>query len=176
MTEIPKEYAEALFLLAKESGTEKQTLRDLELIQSILQDNPTYLQLLVSPAIPMRERSQALEQVLTGAVQDTVICFARLFCERGHMQSFDSCLEEFRNLCELSQQVSTAYVTSVVPLTEAEQKTLVTKLETMSSHSVRLECSLDPSILGGVIVRMDGSILDGSLKRRLSEMKEVMEQ
>ena len=176
MTETSREYAEALFLLTKESGMEQQALKDLRFVEDLFKANPDYQLLLVSPAIPMSERSQALENALSGAILDPVLCFLRLFCEKGHISELSSCIEIFNDLCEESQKTTTAYVTSVVPLTDEEQGILKAKLEAMSGHRVRLDCTLDPSILGGVVVNMDGSVLDGSLRRRLTEMKEVMER
>ena len=176
MTETSREYAEALFLLTKESGIEQQALKDLRFVEELLKTNPDYQLLLISPAIPMSERSQALETALSGAILDPVLCFLRLFCEKGHITELSSCIEIFNDLCEEYQKTTTAYVTRFVPLTEEDKKSLTAKLESISGHRVRLDCTLDPSILGGVVVNMDGSVLDGSLRRRLSEMKEVMER
>ena len=65
-------------------------------------------------------------------------------------------------------------MTSAVELTDDEKKKLKLKLEKMSGKSLILKCTVDKSVLGGVIVKMDGKIMDGSLKHRLEEVKEVI--
>ena len=92
------------------------------------------------------------------------------------MRILETCLHEYMKLYNESKRVSWAHVTSAVPLT-AEQKTaLRLKLEKQSGRNVLLECTVDKTMLGGVVVEMDGKILDGSLRRRLQEVKEVISQ
>ena len=69
-----------------------------------------------------------------------------------------------------------ATVTAAAGLTDEEKERLRRALERRSGHSVQLECRVDASLLGGVVVEMDGRVLDGSLRHRLHEIKEVMEQ
>lgn len=174
MTETSKEYATALFMLAKENKNERDVSASLATVLDLFQQNPEYVDFLASPSIPKRERIAAIEQALSGNVQDYVVFFVQLLCERGHIRSFEKCVKEFETLYQMSENVSTAQVISVVPLSESEKEQLKSKLEALSGHSVVLECSLDSSLMGGIIVHMDGKVLDGSLKHRLYGVKEVM--
>ena len=72
--------------------------------------------------------------------------------------------------------MSTAQVTSAVPLTESEKQQLAEKLSARFGRTVTLECAVDESLLGGMVVRVDGKVLDGSLRGRLHAVKEVMKQ
>ena len=71
-------------------------------------------------------------------------------------------------------KISVARVVSSVPLTLEEKKRLKARLEKMSGRKVSLECSVDKSLLGGLVVEMDGKVINGSLRQRLDEMKDVM--
>ena len=75
-----------------------------------------------------------------------------------------------------SKSIVAATITSVVPLTDDEKQRLVEKLEKTSGKKVAAKWEIDESILGGIVVEMDDKILDGSLKRRLHEVKEVMDK
>lgn len=174
MTQTSKEYAAALFLLAKETGMEKEISDALAGVLQVFRDNPDYIELLAAPGIPKRERAGAVEQALTGAVPEYVVSFIQMLCERGHIRSLEACVREYERLVQESKHISTAQVVSAVPLTEEEKERLERKLQALSGHSVILECSLDESLMGGLVVQMDGRVLDGSLKHRLHEVKEVM--
>jgi F-type H+-transporting ATPase subunit delta len=73
-----------------------------------------------------------------------------------------------------SKSISWAHVRSAIPLTPEQKTALRLKLEKQSGRNVLLECSTDNTLLGGIVVEMDGKILDGSLRRRLQDVKEVM--
>ena len=70
--------------------------------------------------------------------------------------------------------MSHALVKSAEPLTDEEKAKLIAKLEKVSGKSVDAEYRIDKSILGGVVVEMEGTIIDGSLKHRLESVKEVI--
>ena len=130
--------------------------------------------MLSSPSIPKKERIAAINAVLDGRVQEYVCSFLCLLCERGRLDSFDDCVETYRDFFRIVKEVSVANVRSVVPLREAQKKELLEKLEKLCGHAVKMECTLDESLIGGMVVEMDGQVYDGSLKQYLSDIKEVM--
>ncbi|MBQ8684123.1 MAG: ATP synthase F1 subunit delta [Clostridia bacterium] len=176
MTEQSKEYAEALFALAAETGEQEACLTGLTLVADLLADNPDYRELLANPAIPAAERYALLEQALAGAVPESVLSFLGLLCAHGRIRMLDDCLEDYRALYRASISLSTAYVTSAVALTDGQRDRLQNKLEALTGHTVVLECAVDETLLGGMTVHIDGKVLDGSLRHRLQEVKEVIEQ
>ena len=176
MTEQSKAYAEALYALAAETGEEKACLDGLTLVLDVLADNPAYTELLASPAIPRAERDAVLEEAFGGRIPEQVLSFAGVLCAHGVIRSLPDCAAEYRRLYEAAIALSTATVTSAVPLTEEQKTLLQQKLEKISGHTVILACTVDESLLGGVTVQLDGKVLDGSLRRRLHDVKEVMEQ
>ena len=174
MTEISKEYAEALFALSCETGEEKQMMSALEEVQTALEQNPDFMELLASPSIPLGERLEAIERVFLGRIPEHGLSFLQLLCEKGRIGSFSACVKEYRGLLHMRESMITAKITSAVELTEAERAALKQKLEKKSGSAVLLDCSVDPSLLGGLIVEMNGTVTDGSLSHRLREVKEVM--
>lgn len=72
------------------------------------------------------------------------------------------------------QAISNARIVSAVPLTEAEKSALLEKLKKISGHSVFAQYETNETLLGGVTIYMDGKIMDGSLKHRLNEIKDVI--
>lgn len=174
MTQMDKAYAAALFALAQDEKREDATLEGLKAVLKQFEENPEYVDFLASPAIPKAERTAALETAFSDVLPEDVLSFLCILCQRGQIRLFPDCVEDFEWFYETSRKISTAVVTSVIPLTDAQQQKLQKKLEAVSGHQVRLTFQTDPSLMGGVRVELDGSILDGTLKHRLHEVKEVM--
>jgi len=170
MTQIEKEYAAALFMLAAENGCEKEISGSLAQVSEIFSANPEYTEILSSPAVPGKERIYALEQALGSAVPEYVLSFLSLLCERRRIGSFEGCREEYDKLLRESEKRSTAYVTSAAELTD-----LKNKFEKLSGNSVDMEFSVDTKLIGGIVVKMDDKLFDGSLKKRLQEIKEAID-
>ena len=174
MTEIGKEYAEALFLLACEENEEAEIMTALEDTVAIFRESPELMELLSSPGIPLTDRLAALRAVFGEALPTHALSFLQLLCEKGRIRTIVHCAEEYRRLLEIKKSMISAKVVSAVPLTEDEIRGLTKNLEKKSGKAVSLERSVDPSLLGGMIVEMEGTVIDGSLRHRLREVKEVM--
>ena len=173
MTETCKAYAEALFTLALEEGKEREFLDSLKEISALLSDNQELFAFLKAPNIPFEAREEVLAQVLSD-MHDYISSFFMLLCKKGFMASFDSCVEEYQALLNAKDQVVKAKVTTAIPLTEKEESELKAKLEKISKKKVVLTCVVDGSIMGGVLIEMDGKRMDGTLRHRLTELKGVL--
>lgn len=174
MTQTSREYAVALFTLAKESGIENEIADALSFISKIFKENPEYVEFLQTPGIPKRERIKAAEELLEGRVPEYAESFVLLLIDKGLIKIFDKCVYEYNSLYQTVTNVSVAEVLSVVPLTEKEKETLKEQLKKKCGHEVVLDCTIDKSILGGIVVHVDGKVYDGSVKQYLNDVKEVM--
>ena len=174
MMQMSKEYAEALFMLACEENKKQEYADSLAVVTDILENNTEYIDFLSSPAIPVGERVEAIDSAFSGELPEHIVSFLKLLCERSRIRMFEECTAEYNKLLKVSQQISTAKVTSAVEITEEEEKNLIQKLEKMFGHAVKLEKAIDPSIIGGMIIESDGKVVDASLRRRLSDVKEVI--
>ena len=175
MTHISREYAEALFSLAAEEGKIPDYVQGIDLLEEVLRENPGFQKLLASPAIPREERMEALSRALEGKIPLSMLVLLRLMVKRGHARNLMELAESFRGLMREQQGESRAVVTSAVALTEAEKTALREKLEKRFHRKMELECLVDPAVLGGVRVETEGRVLDGTLRTRLHEIKEVMD-
>lgn len=174
MTDISKEYASALFDLAIESHTEEETLTALHMVRDAVNAAPGSLDMLASPAIPKKERLAMLEQAWGKSTPPAVMGFLNVLCSNGHIRSLMACIDGYEELYNTAKKLSTAYVTSAVALTDGEKQTLRQKLEKRLGRTIQLVCREDSSLLGGLMIEVDGKVIDGSLKKRLHEIKEVM--
>ena len=176
MTDVSKEYAAALFMLALEQNAKQEFHEGLLLMQKAFRNDPDYLALLSSPAISLSERIAAAKEAFSDHVPEGVMSFLLLLCEKGRLSGFFPAVEEFEKLLAESERIMDARIISAVPLTDTEKKELVNKLAQVENCAVRAEYEVDESLLGGVIVEIDGKIMDGSLRSTLRDVKDVISQ
>ena len=176
MTELSNNYAEALFALAVECGQEKPYLEALESVDSLFADHPDYVDLLAAPSVPQGERAGLIDQALGDSLPEQVLSFVQLLTAHGRIRTLPACTAEYRRLYEASVAMSTALVTSAVALTEDQKARLTETLTKKFGRRIQLVCEVDEHLLGGMVVQLDGVVLDGSLRHRLQEVKDVMEQ
>ena len=174
MAQISKEYAAALFSIAEEKGRVREWADVLAQMDAILRDNPRYLSLLASPEIPPEERKALLAQSFGGMADPEIISFAALICRRGRAKELPEAIGHFRRMADIRARTREARVVSAAPLTDEEKRRLTAVLEKKSGMKVTLSCAVDPSLIGGMTVEMDGKVTDGSVRTRLRELKEVI--
>ncbi len=176
MTETSKEYAEALFALALEEGITEEISESLKVVLSQFRANPMYVDFLASPNIPVRDRVNAVEEAFGDSVHEYVVSFLKLLCSKDSIRCVYKAIYDYDELFRESNGVAKARVISAVPLKSDEKERLKAKLESICGKKVEMECIHSSSVLGGIVVYVDGRVLDGSLRRRLHDLKEVIEK
>lgn len=176
MKEMSKEYAIALFTLGKESGKEKLFETSLTHVLSVMTSHPEYQEFLACPGIPLEVRLAGIQETFREEVCEEVRSLVALLCRRGRLGILEACLSEYQALLRHFYKKTIVNVTSAVALTMAEQARLQAKLEAQSQQSVVLSCSVNSDLIGGIIVEMNGCVLDGSLKTQMEQVKEVVSQ
>lgn len=172
-----KEYAEALFSVITEEGGDRDAYLDaLRQIQVLFQTEARYPLLLSSPAIPAPERVAALREAFGAVLPKTLMFFLCLLVEQGRIMLLPEITSHFEGLVLMEEKISKAKVTSAMPLCKEEKDALRAALEKRCGHRVTVEYTVDGALLGGVTAELDGQMLDGSLRARLHQVKEVMEK
>ena len=174
MTPTRREYAEALFELAVQGGVTKETSEGVETVVSALLQTPEYRALLASPAIPKEERLAALDAAFRGKVPDILLAILRMMVSRSHVSAVNGMARDYEELARGYRGESMAVVTSAVPLKEAEAVALRSRLEKKLGRHITLQCAVNPELIGGIRVEVDGYVIDGSIRNKLEEIKEVM--
>ena len=174
MTDVAKEYGAALFMLACEESATEEYGKALSSVKTAFEESPEYLMLLDSPNISLGERLAAIEAVFSENAPEHLLSFLMLLCEKGRIQCFMTAAEEYFALLDAFRRRSNAKVISAVELSDEEKGKIKAKLESRYKGEVNMEYSVDGAILGGLIVEINGKIMDGSLRHRLREVKEVI--
>lgn len=174
MNDVCKEYARSIFELAEETNSQAKYLEALKSIDLQLIDQPEYIALLESPSISVNERCELFEKAFASSVPVQVLSFVEILIRRNRIREFHECIKEYEALFSDANKLVHAKLISAVPLTENEKKELIAKLRKLSGGSIEPEYIVDKSIIGGIIIKLNDKIIDGSLRHRLKELKEVI--
>ena len=174
MTTTSKEYAEALFELAVGAGQTKETIDGLATVVGALLQTPEYRDMLSSPAIAKDERIAALDAAFRGKIPDVLLWVLRMMVSRGHVRDVMKMAEDYEALARQHQGESVAKVTSALELKEADAVALRQKLEKKFGRKVIMNFRVDLRLIGGIRVEIDGRVIDGSLRNKLDQIKDVM--
>ena len=176
MHEVAKEYAQALFSLAAEAAAVKEYGQSLTEVRALLEQNPQLNELIRHPGIPLRQRLEALERVLSPLVPPQVCNFFMLLCEKNRLATLPDCLAHYQDLLTQWENALPVAVRSAVELSDEQKRRLQTQLEKQTGRQIRLSYRLDPELIGGVVLEWEGKVLDGSIRQRLRKIKEVITQ
>ncbi len=176
MTATGNNYAEALFMLAREENLVEEFYNGLKFAEKVFDDMPEYLQFLSTPSIPKSERTSALAAAFSGKVNEHILSFLQLLCEHGKAEQFSECVAEYERLREWASGAVEAVVKTAVELSENQKQGLIKSLEKRTGKSVALKCVIDTALLGGIQVEIDGEIFDGSVKNNLKRAREVISE
>ena len=169
-----KEYAMALFSIALENEKTDQVFSDLGFIGKLLRENPGYIDYLTDPGIPRSERAESLEKIFEDEVCEDVLSLTGVLFDHGDMRSIFSVIDEYNGLYENYRKLAVAVITSAVELTEDQKTRLIRKLEASTGKTIKAEYHIDPDLIGGISVTVDGRYYDGSVRHNLSNLKEVI--
>ena len=174
MTQAANTYAQALYDLAKDEALGKTILEQLSVLKAVFAENPEYCKLLSAPDLPKQERCQILDQAFRGKVHPYVLNFLKILTEKGYIRQFPACCEAYRNFYNEDNGILVVSAQSAVALSDAQRKKLIGKLQTITGKTVDLQCSIDPTVMGGLRLRYDGKQVDGTVQNRLDAIGKLL--
>jgi F-type H+-transporting ATPase subunit delta len=165
-----RRYAEAAFEVGLRDGTVDAWRTELQSAAAVLGDE-RLLRILSNPAIALERRAELLVTAIGSRVSRPVLNLIQLQLRRGRIEQLPRVAAEFVRLDNRRQGITTATATAAAELTPDEVRTLTTRLEQFTGGRVELDVSVDPSLLGGLVVRVGDRLIDGSVRGRLERLR-----
>jgi F-type H+-transporting ATPase subunit delta len=165
-----RRYAEAAFEVATRDDTLEDWRNELDLAAGLVGDERA-LDVLANPAIPGERRAEALTEMLGDRVSRPVQNLIQLMLRRVRIDDLPRVAAEFRRLDDRRQGITHATATSATELTQDEVRALTARLEETTGGRIALDVGVDPSLLGGLIVRVGDRLIDGSVRGRLERLR-----
>ena len=171
---ISRRYAEALFEIALEKNSVDKFFDDVTLIYESIKDDKDFLTILKHPQISGEEKLAVLTNAFKGKVEDDIIGLFSVAFRKNREAQLLGILEVFIEKVRDKKGITTAEIVSAKPLTAPQIKSLQQKLEETSKKQVDVKYSIDPSLIGGLRIKMGGMLIDNTIKRSLDEMKQQL--
>jgi F-type H+-transporting ATPase subunit delta len=175
MNDVSREYGGALYELAAEEGISRELLAETETVRKLLSETPSYIRLLCSPEITRGEREGAIAEAFEGA-HPYLLRFLRMMVSLGYARELCDALSEYKRLFHEKNGIAVARITSATALSDSERKRIVSALARRSGKEISPEFELQPSLIGGIRVEMDGVLYDGTLRRRLDGIRASLDE
>ncbi len=176
---VARPYAKALFDLASASGKLAQWSEALGVAAAVVQD-PNAKRLLANPELDQRKRAAFVASVVDGAKGAEQLGtregqnFISLLAENDRLTALPEIATQFDALKAQAENKVKVTVTSATPVDAALAEQMTKALTTRFGRAVELKLEVDPSMLGGAIIRADDMVIDGSVRTRLQRLAETI--
>jgi F-type H+-transporting ATPase subunit delta len=133
----------------------------------IIAGDPDLLRILGDRAAPREGKTALLDRLLAGKVSPVTERLVRNSLTSPHVHNAENVVEKLSEVAARRRGRSVAHVVSAVPLTDAQEQRLAAALERLYGRAIGLQVQVDPSVLGGLVIRVGDEIIDGSIAHRL---------
>lgn len=171
MTEIAKAYGKTLYDLAVECEGVEQMLDEITTLRQAFEENPQFLTLMGTPNLKKEERIAIVDETFGGKIHIYLLNFLKVLVENGASHEFMDAAKQFRREYNWENGIETVTVVSAVALDAAQESELIEKLGKMTGKTIQLEKKVDPSVMGGIRLQMDGLQMDGTVKNKLDAIR-----
>lgn len=168
-------YAKAVLSTSIYGKKESAVAKDMQTIRATFAENSELLSFLENPVIPNATKQETLTKVFSGldVLSSQLI---DLLTRNNRIDLLDQVATAYLTLLEKHQGKETAIVTTAVPLTPALEKVVLAKAKELSSADISLENNVDPSIVGGFILRIGDLQYNASVAHQLDHLKRELTQ
>ncbi|NQU10912.1 ATP synthase F1 subunit delta [bacterium] len=167
-------YAQAWLALAQAEDAVARVEEEVFRLRDLLRQNPDLLQFLKDPNVQREGKRQALSELFEGRVHGLVLNGLLTVGDQDRAARLPRILESFLALAAAAKQTVSGEVVTAVPLDDATRQRLEAELGRLTGKNVRLLARVDPSLVGGALIQVGEQVIDGSLRRRLSQIKEQL--
>ncbi len=175
-SEIGQRYAKALFELSAESKSLDKIEKDLLSVHSLITKNNELNMLIKSSSLSRENQASLMEKLLKKMkVSPLIIKFIGTLAVNGRLNIINNIIEEFLKKLAHHRGELTAEITTAVPISKDINKSIVKEISKLTkTNKIELKEKIDESLIGGLIIRMGSTMIDSSIKTKLSTLKLIM--
>lgn len=170
---ISKTYGDALLEVALEENRLEDFASEVDGLKAVLKENPDFAKLINNPRISIEDKLDVVLNVFKGRTSDELVGFLSTVVSKGRFTEIDAILEYFSNEVKKLKGIGVAYVTTPSELSEVQKSNVVNKLiETTEFNTMEMHYSVDPSLIGGMQIRIGDRVVDSSIHTKIMKMQQ----
>lgn len=168
---LARRYAQALFEIAQERQLLEKVRTELHHFAASLEENQAFADFFRSPEHSRAVKRAAIEKVFQDRYSNVFFNFLVVVIQKGRHQTVTEIVAAFDELYDRFTRRTRALAITAVPLDSKIADDLKVRLSKSLNKQVDLENQIDPAILGGIVLNIDGKVLDGSVKQQLERLR-----
>ncbi|WP_138429352.1 ATP synthase F1 subunit delta [Fodinibius saliphilus] len=173
-TKAARRYATALLELAEERDEVKQILEDIQFVHNTLEGSRELVVFLKSPVIKFDDKIGALEKLFFDDLNEPTKLFMKLLAKKDRINLLDQIVKAFIEKYKEYAGIITVDVFVARELSEDQKSGLHNELEEKTQKTVDMDITVDESLKGGMAIRIDDTVIDGTVKHKLEELEESL--
>lgn len=170
MAVVARTYARALFDAAKEQGKIDEIREELDWFVAMIREVPELQAVIRNPQLDPPAKAEALAAVLQDA-DEILRNFARLVAEKGRAPMLEEIAGEYDELVAAEERILNVELTTAYELSDNEADSIVKQIEEAAGRRVQAERTVDPDLIGGVVLKVGTLEVDSSVRGRLSRLR-----
>ena len=167
-------YARALLAVAAAEGDLSVVQDEIFSLSRQITDNDELSSALSDTNVPAERRAQIIEDILRGRASSTTVALLAMIVINGRIRDLPAIADELAALGAAQGGKQVAIVRSAVELTDDQKSRLASALQSSVGQPVEVRVVIDPSVLGGLVAQVGDTVIDGSVRRRLDQLKQAI--
>ena len=167
---VGKRYAEALFKVAIELNKLNEFKEEIIFVSDVFEENERLKVIFEHPRLSKDEKKDILNELFKDKVSTEVLNLCYIMVDKGRSKHIKNVSEELNKLANKEQGIVEAKAITAIAMTEEEKENLEKTLSKKLAKQVNLSNAIDTSIVGGVVVEVEGKRIDGSVKGKLDDI------
>jgi len=164
-----RRYAQAIFQIAQAKNNLDEWKKELRKLAEMMKDVET-VDLIDHPKIPFNLKADLVKQKLNTS-NELVLNLCNLLILKGRLKNAEQIADEYDSLLDEKRGIKHAIVTTAVPVDDSEKHKISGQLEKITGKNVSIKLQVNPSILGGMVARIEDTLIDGSVRNRLELLR-----
>jgi F-type H+-transporting ATPase subunit delta len=165
-------YAEALLNVIAAEGHLNEVQDELFRFSRVVEGNDELRDALSDPHLPAARRTQICEDLLAGKASTTTVALVSLLVGNGRVREMPGIIDRLLELTASGGDRHIAEVRTAVELTDDQKTRLAASLKAATGKDVDIVVVVDPSVLGGIVTQIGDTVIDGSVRHRLAQLRE----
>ncbi len=167
-------YAQGIFEIARAEGSLEKVENELFQFSQLFQGNEQLREKLTDQTLPVEKRQAIVEDLLDQKALSLTANLISFLVGTGRARELPEIVNRLVERAAAERQREVAEVRAAVPLDDEQRRRLTEALEKATGKKVELKVLVDPSVLGGVVARVGDTVIDGTVRRRLDQLRETL--